>query len=101
MVNSNLNNKANTSDLIDKVRITGTVTTTANANSPLGYVGEVDMSALNGYPTGKEIIARVPVVTYSGGAQGLMWFSTNTNVAVTTKSAATYTFVVDILYKRG
>jgi hypothetical protein len=100
-INSNLGNKANNSDTIDKVRLTGTVTTVTNAGSPLGFVGEADMSALSGYPAGKEIIARIPVVAYSGGSQGLMWFSTNTQVAVTAKSAGTYTFVVEILYKRG
>ena len=100
-INSNLSNKANTSDIIDKVRLTGTVTTTTDANSPLGYSGSADMTALSGYPTGKEIIARVPMIAYSSTTTALIYFPTSTGVAVTAKTAATYTYIVDVLYKRG
>lgn len=100
-LNSNLSNKANTSDIIDKVRLTGTVTTTTDANSPLGYSGSADMTALSGYPTGKEIIARVPMIAYSSTTTALIYFPTSTGVAVTAKTAATYTYIVDVLYKRG
>ena len=99
--NSNLSNKANTSDIIDKVRITGTVTTTTDANSPLGYSGSADMTALSGYPTGKEIIARVPMIAYSSTTTALIYFPTSTGIVVTAKTAATYTYIVDVLYKRG
>lgn len=99
--NSNLSNKANTSDIIDKVRLTGTVTTTTDTNSPLGYSGSADMTALSGYPTGKEIIARVPMIAYSSTTTAMIYFPTSTGVAVTSKTAATYTYIVDVLYKRG
>ncbi|GLC81348.1 hypothetical protein [Lacrimispora brassicae] len=100
-LNSNLGNKANTSDIIDKVRLTGTVTTATDAKSPLGYSGTADITTLSGYPTGKEIIARVPMIAYSSTTTALIYFLTSTGVAVTAKSAATYTYIVDVLYKRG
>lgn len=100
-LNSNLNNKANTSDIIDKVRLTGTVTTTVDANSPLGYSGTADITALSGYPAGKEIMSRTPFTAYSSTMSGLIYFSTSTMVTVTAKSAATYTYIIDLLYKRG
>jgi len=100
-LNSNLGNKANTSDIIDKVRLTGTVVTAADANSPLGYSGSADMVALSGYPTGKEIIARVPMIAYSSSTTALIYFPTSAGVTVTAKTAATYTYIVDVLYKRG
>lgn len=96
-----MSNKANTSDIIDKVRLTGTVTTTTDTNSPLGYSGSADMTALSGYPTGKEIIARVPMIAYSSTTTAMIYFPTSTGVAVTSKTAATYTYIVDVLYKRG
>ena len=89
------------SNLIDKVRLTGTVATTTDANSPLGYSGSADMTTLTGYPTGKEIVARVPMIAYSSTITALIYFPTSTAVAVTAKTAATYTYIVDVLYKRG
>lgn len=88
------------SNLIDKVRLTGVVTTTVNANDPLGYDATVDITALSGYPNNKAIIARVPMIAYANNATGFITFPSNTQVTVSAKVAATFTFVLDILYKR-
>lgn len=87
--------------MIDRVRITGTVTTAADAGNPLGYTGIADLTALSGYPTGKEIIARVPMIAYSGSTTGIIFFPTSTQATISSKGVATFTFIIDILYKRG